>query len=99
MELLAVRWRLQQHRGTGFGQCRVQHDLGLQAGYAVDVQAMFALKILYLDRQFLIVDIAAVRVRGGTETYMALCDVPVEAGCQVVILEDRGERTLFVTPL
>jgi hypothetical protein len=41
----------------------------------------------------------AVRVRGGTETYMALCDVPVEAGCQVVILEDRGERTLFVTPL
>jgi hypothetical protein len=41
----------------------------------------------------------AVRVRGGTETYMALCDVPVDAGCQVVVLEDRGERTVFVTPL
>lgn len=41
----------------------------------------------------------AVRVRGGTETYMALCDVRVDAGCRVVVLQDRGERTLFVTPL
>jgi hypothetical protein len=39
------------------------------------------------------------RVRGGTEAYMAVCDVQVDAGCQVVVLEDRGERTLVVTPL
>lgn len=40
-----------------------------------------------------------VRVRGGTEAYMAICDVEVDAGCQVVVLEDRGERTLVVSPL
>jgi hypothetical protein len=40
-----------------------------------------------------------VRVRGGTEVYMALCDVRVDTGRKVVVIEDRGQRTLFVTPL
>ena len=39
------------------------------------------------------------RVRGGTETYMAVCDVAVDVGRKVVVLEDLGERTLSVTPL
>ena len=38
-------------------------------------------------------------VRGGGETYMAVSDGPVTVGCEVLVVEDRGGRTLFVAPL
>ena len=40
-----------------------------------------------------------VRVRGGTETYMAFAESPVEEGAEVVVLADRGGRMLSVAPL
>jgi membrane-bound ClpP family serine protease len=40
-----------------------------------------------------------VQVRGGGETYMAVSDGPVAVGCEVLVVEDRGGRTLFVSPL
>jgi membrane-bound ClpP family serine protease len=40
-----------------------------------------------------------VQVRGCSETYMAVSDAPVATGCQVLVVEDRGGRTLFVSPL
>lgn len=40
-----------------------------------------------------------VRIRGGTETYIAFSDQPVEEGAQVVVLADRGGRMLSVAPL
>ena len=39
------------------------------------------------------------RVRGGTESYIAYADEAVGAGAQVVVLADRGARTLLVAPL
>ena len=40
-----------------------------------------------------------VRVRGGSESYIAYADEPVDEGVQVVILADRGARSLMVVPL
>jgi membrane protein implicated in regulation of membrane protease activity len=40
-----------------------------------------------------------VRVRGGTETYMARADGPIAVGVNVLVVEDCGERTLFVIAL
>jgi hypothetical protein len=40
-----------------------------------------------------------IRVSGGTESYIAFADQPVELGAQVVVVADRGARTLFVAPL
>lgn len=40
-----------------------------------------------------------VTVRGGTETYMAVADQPLDIGSEVLVVEDRGERTVFVVPL
>lgn len=40
-----------------------------------------------------------VRVRGGTETYIAFADEPVEEGAQVLVLADRGGRMVSVAPL
>ena len=40
-----------------------------------------------------------IRVSGGTESYIAFCDQPVEVGAQVVVVADRGARTLFVSAL
>jgi membrane-bound ClpP family serine protease len=40
-----------------------------------------------------------VQVRGGGETYMAVSDGPVAVGCEVLVVEDQGGRTLFVAPL
>ena len=47
------------------GQCRVEHDLGLQARDTVDGQAMLALEILDRDRELLIVDIVRLGIGGG----------------------------------
>lgn len=40
-----------------------------------------------------------VRVRGGTETYMAYADEPLGEGVLVVVVADRGGRMLTVAPL
>ena len=40
-----------------------------------------------------------VRVRGGSEAYIAYADQPIEIGTEVVVVADRGARTLFVAPL
>jgi membrane protein implicated in regulation of membrane protease activity len=40
-----------------------------------------------------------IAVRGGSEMFIAYCDQPVPAGAQVVVLADRGARTLLVAPL
>jgi hypothetical protein len=40
-----------------------------------------------------------VRVRGGSETYIAFADEAVAEGEQVVIVADRGGRTVTVAPL
>jgi hypothetical protein len=40
-----------------------------------------------------------VRVRGGSESYIAYADEPVDEGVQVVILADRGARSLLVVSL
>lgn len=37
-----------------------------------------------------------VRIRGGTETYMAYCDTAVPAGTEVLVIEDRGARSVNV---
>jgi hypothetical protein len=39
------------------------------------------------------------RIRGGSEAFIAFADEPVEMGAQVVVVADRGARTLFVAPL
>jgi membrane protein implicated in regulation of membrane protease activity len=38
------------------------------------------------------------RIRGGTESYIAYADVPIDIGSEVVVVADRGARTLFVVP-
>jgi membrane protein implicated in regulation of membrane protease activity len=40
-----------------------------------------------------------VQVRGGTEIFIAYCDQALAVGAQVVVLADRGARTLLVAPL
>jgi membrane protein implicated in regulation of membrane protease activity len=40
-----------------------------------------------------------VRVRGGSESYIAYADEPVDEGVQVVVVADRGARSLVVVPL
>ena len=40
-----------------------------------------------------------VRVRGGSESYIAYADDPVDEGVQVVVVADRGARSLMVVPL
>ena len=35
------------------------------------------------------------RVRGGTESYIAFADQPVEVGTEVVVLADRGARSCW----
>lgn len=42
---------------------------------------------------------AILRVRGGTEAYLVYCDEPIDRGKQVVVVEDRGSRRLFVARL
>jgi len=39
------------------------------------------------------------RVRGGSEAYIAFADEPIDIGAPVVVVSDRGARTLFVAPL
>ena len=39
------------------------------------------------------------RVRGGTESYIAYSDEPVDVGAQVLVLADRGARSVLVAPL
>jgi hypothetical protein len=39
------------------------------------------------------------RVRGGTESYIAYADDAVGVGSQVIVLADRGARSVFVAPL
>jgi hypothetical protein len=39
------------------------------------------------------------RVRGGTESYIAFADEPVGVGAQVIVLADRGARSVLVAPL
>ena len=40
-----------------------------------------------------------VRVRGGSEAYIAYSETPIEAGEQVVVVDDRGARILVVALL
>lgn len=40
-----------------------------------------------------------VRVRGGTESYIAYADEAVNVGTQVIVLADRGARSVLVAPL
>jgi membrane protein implicated in regulation of membrane protease activity len=40
-----------------------------------------------------------IQVRGGTESYIAYADQCVGVGAQVVVVADRGARTLLVAPL
>lgn len=39
------------------------------------------------------------RVRGGSESYIAYADAPVDEGVEVVVLVDRGARSVLVAPL
>ena len=39
------------------------------------------------------------RVRGGSESYIAFADQAIPMGTEVVIVSDRGGRTVFVAPL
>lgn len=39
------------------------------------------------------------RVRGGTESYIAYSDQPVGVGSEVVVLADRGACSVLVAPL
>jgi hypothetical protein len=39
------------------------------------------------------------RVRGGTESYIAFADEPVGIGAEVIVLADRGARSVLVAPL
>ncbi len=38
------------------------------------------------------------RIRGGTESYRAFADQPLERGVTVLVLEQHPNRVLFVTP-
>jgi membrane protein implicated in regulation of membrane protease activity len=40
-----------------------------------------------------------IRVRGGTEAYIAYASEPLERGTEVVVVADRGARSVEVTPL
>ncbi len=40
-----------------------------------------------------------VRIRGGSESYIAFADEVIAVGAQVVVVADRGARTLWVAPL
>jgi hypothetical protein len=40
-----------------------------------------------------------VQVRGGTESYIAYADEAVGVGTQVIVLADRGARSVLVAPL
>lgn len=39
-----------------------------------------------------------VRIRGGTETYMAYCDDDLEEQTEVLVVAQRSARTVEVTP-
>jgi len=39
-----------------------------------------------------------VAIRGGTETFAALCDEPVAKNARVVVVECLSGRTVSVTP-
>jgi membrane protein implicated in regulation of membrane protease activity len=39
-----------------------------------------------------------VTVRGSKETYLAWSDEPLPKGCQVLVVEIRGSRTVVVEP-
>jgi membrane protein implicated in regulation of membrane protease activity len=40
-----------------------------------------------------------VRIRGGSEAYIAYADQPVPQGSEVVVVSDRGARSVAVAPL
>jgi len=40
-----------------------------------------------------------IRIRGGAEYYIAYSDQPTETGAEVLVVADRGARSLSVTPL
>lgn len=40
-----------------------------------------------------------VRVRGGSEAFIAYADQPVPQGAEVVVVSDRGARSVAVAPL
>ena len=39
-----------------------------------------------------------VHIRGGTEVYMAVSDIPLEKGAEVLVIGQRSARTVEVTP-
>ena len=39
------------------------------------------------------------RVRGGSEAYIAYAEQALGVGAQVVVVDDRGARTVIVAPL
>lgn len=39
------------------------------------------------------------KVRGGTEAYAAWADEPVAKGTRVVVVDQTGARSIYVTPL
>jgi membrane protein implicated in regulation of membrane protease activity len=39
------------------------------------------------------------RVRGGSEAYIAFSDQHIDAGALVVVIDDRGARTVVVTAI
>jgi hypothetical protein len=39
-----------------------------------------------------------VAIRGGTETFAALCDEPIAKNTRVVVIESLSGRTVSVTP-
>jgi membrane protein implicated in regulation of membrane protease activity len=39
-----------------------------------------------------------VKIRGGSETYLAYSDEPLPKGATVLVVETRGARTVGVTP-
>ena len=40
-----------------------------------------------------------VRIRGGSEAYIAYSDQQIDAGAEVVVVADLGARSVSVTPL
>jgi len=40
-----------------------------------------------------------VRIRGGTEAYIAYADQRIDAGTEVVVVADHGARSVSVAPL
>ncbi|MDA8301478.1 MAG: hypothetical protein M0005_08005 [Actinomycetota bacterium] len=40
-----------------------------------------------------------VRIRGGSEAYIAYSDEQIDAGAEVVVIADLGARSVSVTPL